>query len=296
MRQLLFSLLLAPCSLLLAQAYDVEVDGICYNIIGTRLAYVTHRDFHTSEPDYTGDVVVPEYISHNGRTYHVFSVGDNAFAGCDELTSVQLPASVRAISPCAFIGCASLREVSLPTNLQAIANCAFTGCTSLQKIVVPRCSEFVDSLTFYCCASLTSLILPHRIQTVYGSALEHLPSMKDLYCYASLPPVAEQGAFTLADQKRCTLHVPRETIDLYRKASVWSDFYRIVPLKDSEYLAQNYQKGDVNDDGKVDAEDLAMLRRIIVSLPDDSAVHWAADINGDGKVNSVDYVMLAKSL
>ena len=108
--------------------------------------------------------------------------------------------------------------------------------------------------------------------------------------------MAEQGAFSLTDQQQCTLHVPKEALQAYKQSPVWCDFYRIVPIGDQTYINQHYQRGDINDDGKVDAEDLALLRRIVVSLPDDCAVRWAADINGDGKVNSVDYVTLAKSL
>lgn len=296
MRRFLTYLLFASCALFSARGVKVEVDGVCYGLIGS-YAFVTYRSISGSEQSsYSGDVVVRESISYNGQTYEVISVANDAFSGCEELTSVSLPSTVRFISFNAFLGCTGLRKVSCPPTLRAVEACAFTACTSLQQISLPRQTEVVDTLTFYCCASLKSLILPHRVRKVCWGAMEHLPSMTDLYCYASLPPVAEQRAFTSADQKQCTLHVPRQTIHLYREASVWSDFYKIVPLKDSEFLAQNYQKGDVNDDGQVDAEDLALLRRIIVSLPDDSAVHWAADINDDGKVNAADYVLLAKSL
>ena len=293
-RHSVFALLLSVCVSL--HAVTVEIDGVCYGITGP-YAYVTSRSLTGPEQNsYVGDVVVREKISYNGQSFNVISVAANAFAGCEELTSVSLPSSVRAISPNAFLGCTGLREVSFTPTLGTISCCAFTACTSLQQISLPRKTEVVDTLTFYCCASLKSLILPHRVRTVCWGALEHIPAMTDLYCYASLPPVTEVGAFTRADQQKCTLHVPRETIHLYRKASIWGDFYNIVPLKDSEYLALNYQKGDINDDGKVDAEDLDLLRRIIVSLPDDSAVHWAGDINGDGKVNAADYVLLAKSI
>lgn len=291
-RHSVFALFLSACVLL--HAVNVEIDGVCYGIIGP-YAYVTHRGLSgTEQNSYVGDVVVREQISYNGQTYKVISVANSAFAGCEELTSVRLPSSVLGISPCAFLGCTNLRQVTLPATLQTIASCAFTACTSLQQISMPRKTEVIDTLTFYCCASLKSIILPHRIRTVCQGALEHIPAMTDLYCFASLPPMAEKGAFTLADQQKCTLHVPRETIHLYREASGWSDFYNIVPLKDSEYLALNYQKGDINDDGKVDTLDLELLRRIIVSLPDDSAVHWAGDINEDGMVNAVDYVLLSK--
>ena len=269
-------------------AYDVEVDGIYYDIIIQRFAYVTYRDLDVASGSYSGKVVVPAQINYKGRDYPVLSIGDNAFAGCDELKTVQLPSTMRGISSCAFLGCTNLQQVSLPSTIQSVSSCAFTGCTSLEQVVLPRHMELVDSLTLYCCASLTSVVLPHR--------MEHLPAMTNLYCFASTPPVAEQGAFTLSDQQHCTLHVPNESIQLYRELPVWSNFYRIVALNDENYISQNYQRGDINDDGQIDAEDLALLRRLIVSLPDNASVRWAADINGDGTVNDIDYVTLAKRI
>lgn len=296
MRRFLLFLLLAPCFLLPVHAYDIEKGGVYYSLIGTQWAYVTHHGWDNDAGSYTGRVVIPSQISHGGHTYSVISIGENAFAGSEGLTSVQLPSTVRALSACAFLGCTSLRQVTLSENIQVFKSCAFTGCTSLQQITLPRHAEFVDSLTFYCCASLKSVILPHRIRTVCQGALAHLSALTDLYCFSSVPPTAEQGAFTLSDQQHCTLHVPAEAVALYRESPLWSNFYRIVSLSDADYTKQNYQRGDVNDDGKIDAADLALLPRLIVRLPDNVSVRWAADINADGTVNAVDYVTLAKKL
>ena len=277
-------------------AYDIEKNGVCYGLIGTRWAFVTHYGLDDDSKKYTGRVVVPSQISHNGYTYTVISVGENAFAGSDGLTSVQLPSTVRGLSSCAFLGCSGLRQVSLPENIKVFSSCTFTGCTSLQQITLPRHAEFVDTLTFYCCASLKSIVLPHRVRTVCQGALEHLPALTDLYCFSSVPPMAEPGAFTLSDQQHCTLHVPAESVSLYRESPLWGNFYRIVSLSNMDYTRQNYQRGDINDDGQIDADDLALLRRLIVRLPDDVSIRWAADINADGTVNAIDYVTLAKKL
>ena len=279
-----------------AFAYDIEKNGICYGLIGTRLAFVTHYGLENDAKKYSGRLVIPSHISHNGHIYSVVSVGENAFAGSDELISVQFPSTLRALSACAFLGCTGLRQVYLPESIQHFSSCVFTGCTSLQQITLPRRTEIIDTLTFYCCASLESIVLPHRVRMVCQGALEHLPSLTDLYCFSSVPPLAEPGAFTLSDQQHCTLHVPAEAVAMYRESPLWSDFYRIVSLTDADYVGQNYQRGDINDDGQVDADDLALLRRVIVRLPDDAAVRWAADVNADGIVNAVDYVTLAKKL
>ncbi|MBP3710878.1 MAG: leucine-rich repeat protein [Bacteroidaceae bacterium] len=291
---LLLWLPLASSSLL--RAYELEVDGVYIGIIGSHFAYVTNRDYSTLEPSYSGDVVVPEQVVYEGRTYNIVSVGPNAFYCCEGLRSVKLPSTVKAISASAFLGCTGLQWVDMPAGLQGINYTAFAACTSLKQISLPRGTELVDSMTFYCCASLPSIILPHRVRTVCSTSMQHLCSLSDLYVFASAPPLAEQGAFTLDDQKHCTLHVPAETLQKYKQAAVWQDFASIVPLTDKEYTDQGYQRGDVNDDGAVDAADLDLLQRIIVNLPDDSAVRWAADINEDGKVNAIDYVLFADKL
>lgn len=287
--------LLFISSLLPVHASYVERDGIWYGLI-RNYAFVTCRNFDDGAGGYEGNIVIPSEIIDDGRTYTVMGVGESAFAGCDKLVSVQLPSTVRSIGTCAFLGCTSLQQVSLPSTVRSFGSFAFTACTSLRQIILPRHTQKLDTLTLYCCASVTSLVLHHRIRSVCQGALEHLPSMTNLYCFSSTPPVAEQGAFTPSDQQRCTLHVPSEALSMYRQSPVWSRFRRIVALTDSDYTAQNYQRGDVNDDGKVDADDLAILRRLIVSLPDDAAVRWAADINADGIVNAKDYVALAKIL
>lgn len=286
---------------LLVRAYDVEVDGICYGLIGNRKAFVTHPGDWSGDDEqwtktYRGEIVIPEQITYKGHTYTVMSVGENAFAGQDNLTSVRLPSSVRGISACAFLGCTSLRQVTLSATMLGFGSCAFTGCTSLQQISLPRHAELVDSLTFYCCASLTRLVLPHRIRTVCQGALEHIPALNDLYCFATNPPFAEPGAFTPADQQHCILHVPAKALALYQESPVWRDFCGIVALSDEDYLGQGYRRGDINDDGRVDADDLALLRRLIVCLPDDKSIRWAADVNSDGIVNAVDFVKLAGEL
>ena len=278
-------------------AYEVEIGGIYYGFIGRGKAYVTHGGLTAhAESHYTGKVVVPEEITYDGRTYTVVSVDENAFAGCEDLTSVEFPSGVLAVSPCAFLGCTGLTSVILPRGIMSLGSCAFTGCTSLEQITLPRHAALVDSLTLYCCASLTSLVLPHRIRIICGGALRHLPKLKDLYCYASEPPLTEAEAFCEGDQQHCTLHVPRESMKAYRQSPVWNRFHKIVALTEENYTEQGYRRGDVNDDGITDDRDIVLLRRIILGLPDETSVRWAADINADGIVNAVDYVLLVTSM
>ena len=82
-------------------AYDVEVDGIYYDIVTKfKIAEVTSGD-----DKYTGDVVIPKKIEHEGITYTVTSIGTAAFQDCPLLTSVEIPNSVTTIGNAAFMSC-----------------------------------------------------------------------------------------------------------------------------------------------------------------------------------------------
>ena len=82
-----------------ALAYDVEVDGIYYDISENN-ATVTEGGVK-----YSGDIVIPESITYNNSKYSVTSIGSDAVWGCRSLTSVTIPNSVTSIGDYAFWGC-----------------------------------------------------------------------------------------------------------------------------------------------------------------------------------------------
>ena len=84
-----------------ANAYDVKIDGIYYNIVTkAKIAEVVRGD-----NNYSGDITIPKSILHDGVTYSVVSIGDWAFEYCSGLTSITIPNSVTSIEYKAFQGC-----------------------------------------------------------------------------------------------------------------------------------------------------------------------------------------------
>lgn len=121
-------------------AYDFMVDGIYYNKNGNE-ATVTYINMYYSGSvahyvsNYSGDVVIPETVTYNGYNYTVTGIGDRAFIGCTELTSVTIPNTVTSISTNAFYNCSSLSSITFPQSISEINNYAFFGCSSLRGII-----------------------------------------------------------------------------------------------------------------------------------------------------------------
>lgn len=90
--------------------------------------------------DYTSAVQTPWFkdraeikkiVVQNGVT----TIGDYAFYGCENVTSVSLPATVTQIGKLAFYGCKSLSTLTVPDSVTMVEDYAFAKASGLKTIV-----------------------------------------------------------------------------------------------------------------------------------------------------------------
>ena len=74
------------------------------------------------------DIHIPEQIVYAGYIYPITSIGEEAFADCEALTSVTIPNSVTSIGESAFAGCKALTSITIPNSITSIGNDAFSEC------------------------------------------------------------------------------------------------------------------------------------------------------------------------
>ena len=102
MKKSLLTIIAALCCTVMANAVDFTVDGISYNITSYNTVEVTLGD-----EQYSGDIVIPATVTNDdsGETFSVTSIGEYAFKGCYEITSISIPNSVTSIGQDAFENC-----------------------------------------------------------------------------------------------------------------------------------------------------------------------------------------------
>jgi len=121
--------------------------------------------------------VIPDYIT---------KIGSDAFRGCSQLTSINLPSSVETIELYAFIGCSSLTSISLPPKLKRINAYTFSGCKALTTLTITENIEQVYSHSFANCTSLTEVYILSSDVHISENVFQNVTAT--IYCVAPSKP------------------------------------------------------------------------------------------------------------
>ena len=146
-----------------ASAYDAQVGGIYYIFSGSEATVTYLLNGTNNTPAYSGDVVIPETVTHNGTTYKVTAIGHWAFQYCSNLTSVTLPTSVTSFGNYAFYHCTGLTSYEIPDHITTVGMYAFSECSNLKSIDIPHSVTSIGIYAFQNCTSLTAVTIPSAV-------------------------------------------------------------------------------------------------------------------------------------
>ena len=204
-------------------------DGIFYRVLNKSSVEVRSKmESHgTAINYYIGEISIPNKVIA-GNEFNVIRIGEYAFVGCSNLTSVTIPNSVTNISKGTFTGCSSLTSISLPfvgdrahapndtyqypfgyifgadghegeiatpqynpsTSSTTIAT--YFIPTSLKEVIITG-SEHITKGAFVNCNNLTSVTIPNSVTSIGQEAFAGCCSLTSITIPNSVTSIGQKA-------------------------------------------------------------------------------------------------------
>ena len=230
-------LLVAMAAMLPASmsAYDFKEGDFYYDVNGNE-ATVTYQIVGMGS--YSGDVVIPETVVHDGVEYAVTAIGYKAFTNCYNMTSIEIPNSIVSIGAHAFMNCEKLQRVVIPNSVVHMDPCVFHSCASLKSVVIGNSVPVINEYCFQYCYQLTDVVIGSSVTYLEIKAFYDCPSLRKVTCLAPVPP-AMYAYYSFSDEAYtyATLCVPETSMHAYMNDENWGRFSSYQNLTLAEHLS-----------------------------------------------------------
>ena len=117
-----------------------SIDGVLFNKTGDAL--IAYPNMHAQSYS------VPDGVS---------VIMGAAFEGCNNVTRVTLPLSLKRIEGNAFTDCINLQSISIPSGVEYIGSAAFIACKKLSSVTIPPSVTYIGDAAFALCDELQSI-------------------------------------------------------------------------------------------------------------------------------------------
>lgn len=224
-----------------------EIDGVTYALyseFGNKRARIL--PYHLTGK-YSGVVVIPNKIEHNGIKYIVDSdvYEFNSFVDCEDLVSLTVGAE-RGISR--IVNCPDLKKIVITRG----SSLSIGECNLLESIEFPITMDRVD---IFHCEKLKTIKFNCLAVNWEGSIPSwhddnSFPSLTDVYFYTPTPPLvgyySENSDVDECDvpaNSHATLHVPKGSLDAY-KSSRWKLWNIVDDVPAAPFVTWGYCHSD----------------------------------------------------
>ena len=153
----------------------------------------------------SGALVIPNTVT---------SIGNYAFMGLKNLTSVIVGNAVTSIGGYAFQYCSGLTSVTLGNSVATIGSSAFASCSSLPSITLPKSVKTINTSAFASCSKLTTIYLKPTTPPAFTSTNIFPSSAKTFYV-----PCGTSDTYFLSDWIAFTTNFQEE--DCIKKYTIY---------------------------------------------------------------------------
>ena len=203
------------------------------------------------------DVAVPGSIEDKPVT----AIGDSAFYGNKNMTSVQIPSSVKTIGASAFYDCTNLNNVSIPDGVSSIDRNAFYNCSSLDSVNIPSSVKTIGFQSFFDCTSLTDLTIQDGVESIGGNAFYNCSRLQILYIPYSVTEIGENAFCRCSNLNYISVSSDNTTFTTYDGALYNKDTKTLI--KCPVYQTSVYIDNDTKVIGQMAFQDCTGLTNIV---------------------------------
>ena len=224
------------------------------------------KNFDDGPSSYKGDISIPSFIitGENGEfVFRVMEIDQNAFYGCTEVTSINIPFSVLRIVDGAFKDCTGLKSITVNENNQTyqdidgvlysndkrmlikypakkeltdyviseevgiICTEAFKDNSFLKKISVGNFVTAISDRSFMNCTALEEVELGGNVRIIGAQSFNNCPNLSLVNAHG-LWPAHCPVAFDDAAKQNAKLYVPKGQLLNYKRRLEWRDFKNVL--------------------------------------------------------------------
>lgn len=153
--------------------------------------------------DYDSLLNIPSSVTHEGVTYTVTAIDNEAFYYQKGIREVNLPATIETIDEAAFY-LSSLSRISVQEGVKRINRGAFTN-TLIQEIVLPASLLYIGVFSFKGCSRLQSIIIPDDITKIPFSCFSYCDSLNHIELPNSIDTIEECAFYSTPSLQEVTL-------------------------------------------------------------------------------------------
>ena len=161
-------------------------------------------------------IVIEDYID---------GIGEYAFKGYTNLTSVTLPEQLTYIGASAFENCTALTSITAYENMGIIGKKAFKSCTALEEVTLLGSIDTISESAFEYCENLTSITIPSGVTTIGQYAFSHCDALSTITLSNSVTTLDERAFAYCGKLNSITLSENLSTLGDYA-------FYDCVSLEE----------------------------------------------------------------